>query len=221
MKFIDFILNKEMKTEKPAKTVKSPKSNLYDELMSIMDTLRFNNKEIDIMSGYYDDDVVSFSLSSFLNSDYIYIHDNTDVPNFGIILTINKDSSLDWTIKSEKCRNEVLTHLHNIIEDTKLLPSRESEFCKSITKVNNGESIKPKEPEMPQYKTITITVSDKLLGSCYGYTNYKIITTDKSIYYVGRLQLYNNLKVNETYNVILSRAEDYIIGIVGDVILDV
>jgi len=167
MKFIDFILNKEMKTEKPAKTVKSPKSNLYNELMSIMDTLRFNNREnIGILSSYRDD-VISFSLSDSWNLYHIYIHNNTITSCGDIILTINKDGSLDWKIESEKCRNEVLTHLRDVIEKSKLLPTRESEFCKNITKVNNGESIKPKEPEMPQYKTITITVSDKLLGSCW------------------------------------------------------
>jgi hypothetical protein len=41
------------------------------------------------------------------------------------------------------------------------------------------------------------------------------------VYYVGRLQLYNSLKVNETYKVILDKSEENIIGIVGDVILDV
>ena len=208
-----------MKTEKIVGTVKSPKSNLYDELMSIMDTLKFNNKKMDMYEDYRDD-VISFSLSDIWNGTCICIHDNINIP-FNIILVINKDGSLDWRIKSEKCRNEVLTHLHDIINNTRLLPTRESEFCKNITKVNNGGSIKPKEPEMPQYKTITITVSDKLVGSCWGYTNYKIITGDKSIYYVGRLQLYNSLKVNETYKVILDRSEENIIGIVGDVMLDV
>ena len=212
MKFIDFIRNKETEEMKPVEP------NLYDDLLSIMDTLKISHND-GTGKPWYNDDVISFSLSVYSKYSHIYIHDN--ISGLGIILNIDSDSSLDWKIASEKCRKEVLTHLHNIIKDTRLLPTRESKFCKNITKVNNGESIKPKEPEMPQYKTITITVSDKLLGSCYGYTNYKIITTDKSIYYVGRLQLYNNLKVNETYNVILSRAEDYIIGIVGDVILDV
>ncbi len=219
MSFINYIFGKETKSENQ-RTNNTYSSNLYGELMSIMDTLRFNDKDCMDMFSYYNDDVISFSLSDLSNSYCICIHDNTNVP-FNIILVINKDGSLDWKIESEKCRNEVLTHLHDVIGKSKLLPTRESEFCKNITKVNNGESIKPKEPEIPQYKTITITVSDKLVGNCWGYTNYKIITSDKSVYYVGRLQLYNSLKVNETYKVILDKSEENIIGIVDDVILDV
>jgi hypothetical protein len=203
LSFIDYILNNKSGDNPPANSKQSNNmtSNLYDEL-----TLLIGND-------YYRDGVISFSLYSIRSC--IYIHDDTK-SNQGIILTINKNGSLDWGIKSEKCRNEVLTHLRKIIEDAKTLPTREGEFCKTITKFNNGEYIPEKKPEAIPEKVIMINISDKLVAKNGSYDTFRIITDDKSLYYVGNLPLYNSLKINQTYNVTIDRSEEYITGILDE-----